>query len=188
MTTKKFKKQNRKYLSTETAAKVLCKSEGTLNNMRFYGTGPRYIKMPGLRGHVLYDIKDLIKWMDDHKVIPENEIQRMSKQEPDEQGSKIQGLPYNSDLTALAVELDLHTTERHLLYLLRSKMNGKQKSCWPSQKQLATEIGISERQVKRLIQSLTRKKIISIGKRKKNKKYKIHNQNEYQFIFPWNTE
>ena len=111
----------------------------------------------------------------------------MRKREPKEQGSQIQGLPYFSDLTALAVELGLLTSERHLLFLLRSKMNRKQKSCWPGQKQLAKELGKSERQVRRYLTKFEKMNIINISKKKKSRRYG-NNVSEYKFSYPWKVK
>ena len=41
------------------AAKVLGVKTGTIRGWRVRGTGPAYHKMPGLRGAVRYDIRDL---------------------------------------------------------------------------------------------------------------------------------
>jgi len=48
---------------TEAAAYIPC-GVSTLNKLRVSGGGPRYIK---LRGRVLYDERDLDKWIEDHK-------------------------------------------------------------------------------------------------------------------------
>lgn len=105
-----------------------------------------------------------------------------------ESQSKVTGLPHHSDVVNLALEVNLPSSEHLLLHVLRSRMSRKQKSCWPTQKELAKEMGISVRQVQRLIQSVKDKGIISVEKRKRNEKYKVHNQNEDRFIFPWNID
>lgn len=96
----------------------------------------------------------------------------------------IQGLPYTSDILDLAIEHNFTTSERLLLILLRTKMN-KQKTCWPSQIRLADEMGVSERQVRRLIKGMEILGVISVNKRKMNRKFGNY-LNEYRFIFPWN--
>lgn len=49
-------------LDTKSTAEVLSIAEGTLENWRTKGIGPRFIKTPGRRGKVLYDQSDLEAW------------------------------------------------------------------------------------------------------------------------------
>ena len=49
-------------LDTKSTAEVLNLAEGTLENWRTKGIGPRFIKTPGRRGKVLYDPSDLEVW------------------------------------------------------------------------------------------------------------------------------
>ena len=49
-------------LDTKSTAEVLSIAEGTLENWRTKGIGPRCIKTPGRRGKVLYDQSDLEAW------------------------------------------------------------------------------------------------------------------------------
>ena len=49
-------------LDTKLTAEVLSIAEGTLENWRTKGIGPRFIKTPGRRGKVLYDPSDLEAW------------------------------------------------------------------------------------------------------------------------------
>ena len=51
-------------LDTKATAPRLGVSPGTLENWRVRGTGPRFIKTPGLRGKVLYDPTDIEAWKD----------------------------------------------------------------------------------------------------------------------------
>jgi predicted DNA-binding transcriptional regulator AlpA len=51
-------------LRVKEAAAYIPMAEGTLNNLRVSGGGPRFIKI-GKR--ILYDQRDLDKWIEDHK-------------------------------------------------------------------------------------------------------------------------
>jgi len=100
------------------------------------------------------------------------------------QGSKIPGVPYSSDITGIAIHCDLPTSERFLLHLLRSRISEKRKSCWPGQKLLAEEMGLSRRQIARLMENLKRRGIIAVSLRKSSRRHGNHS-NEYRFNFPW---
>ena len=49
-------------LDTKQAAPFAGHAEGTLENWRTRGIGPKFIKMPGRRGKVLYDPDDIEAW------------------------------------------------------------------------------------------------------------------------------
>ena len=49
-------------LDTKQTSHQLNIAEGTLENWRTKGLGPRFIKTPGRRGKVLYDPVDLAAW------------------------------------------------------------------------------------------------------------------------------
>lgn len=53
----------RRYLRTDEAAAYCGYSAATLETYRIRGGGPQFIKRPGRRGAVLYDIRDLDAWM-----------------------------------------------------------------------------------------------------------------------------
>jgi len=110
----------------------------------------------------------------------------MPKPKKNKQGSKIRGLPYTSDITEISIKLGLLSSERLLLHSLRAKMNKKQrdKVAFPMQVTLGREMGLSERQVRRLIDSLVEYELISMKKRNIGKRYG-NNLNEYRFNFPW---
>lgn len=59
----------KKFLKTKEAAKILRLAEGTLANMRSNNRGPPYIKVGGA---ILYDAADLLDYMRNHKIDPEN--------------------------------------------------------------------------------------------------------------------
>ncbi len=59
----------KRFVNAETAGKLLGKTAGTLANDRFFDRGLPYIKA---RGRILYDLKDLQKYLDDCKVYPQN--------------------------------------------------------------------------------------------------------------------
>ena len=59
----------KKFVNTELAAKALGLSPGTLHNHRYNGTGLPYVKF-GSR--ILYDVADILKYLEDHKVYPAN--------------------------------------------------------------------------------------------------------------------
>ena len=67
------KLSNKRYVNTVVAAKILCKSPGTLAQERYLNYGPKYIKLPGKTGKVLYDVLDLHEYLASHKVQPANE-------------------------------------------------------------------------------------------------------------------
>lgn len=51
-------------LTTPEAAEFLRLSPRTLERMRVQGTGPRFLKLgPGLRARVVYDLEDLLAWL-----------------------------------------------------------------------------------------------------------------------------
>ena len=55
----------RTYLNTEEAAKIVRLSPRTLERLRTYGTGPRYLKPgKGVRSRVLYRLQDLEAWVE----------------------------------------------------------------------------------------------------------------------------
>ena len=58
-------------LTTPAAAMILGIRPGTLYNWRADNKGPKYFKAGG---KVLYDKKDLHKWIEDKKVDPENRL------------------------------------------------------------------------------------------------------------------
>jgi hypothetical protein len=58
--------QEKRYVTTAEASKILGLAKGTLSNMRIYGGGPNWVK---LKKAVFYDVQDLIKFMEEHKVI-----------------------------------------------------------------------------------------------------------------------
>lgn len=49
-------------LDTKLAAPCVGVSPGTLENWRTQGRGPKFIKSPGRRGKVLYDLADIEAW------------------------------------------------------------------------------------------------------------------------------
>lgn len=49
-------------LDTKAAAPRIGVSQGTLENWRVQGVGPKFIKTPGKRGKVLYDPTDIETW------------------------------------------------------------------------------------------------------------------------------
>jgi len=49
-------------LDTKAAAPRIGVSQGTLENWRVQGVGPKFIKTPGKRGKVLYDPSDIEVW------------------------------------------------------------------------------------------------------------------------------
>lgn len=52
-------------VDTETAARILGYSPGTLRNWRSYGTrGPRWLDA----GRIWYSIPDLLAWLDEHEA------------------------------------------------------------------------------------------------------------------------
>jgi hypothetical protein len=54
----------KRLLPVAEAAMYLSLSASTLNRLRVHGGGPRYAK---LAGRVLYDIRDLDRWIEDSK-------------------------------------------------------------------------------------------------------------------------
>ena len=51
-------------LSTRQAAALIGVGESTLEKMRVYGNGPKYVKLSKLpRGRVIYDLADVEKWL-----------------------------------------------------------------------------------------------------------------------------
>ena len=63
-----MKVENKRFVTVETAAKIVGKTPGTLNNDRFLHKGLPYIKNGGL---IRYELSDLIAYMQDHKIYPE---------------------------------------------------------------------------------------------------------------------
>jgi len=57
------------YVNTQAAAKLVGKTAGTLANARYLSQGLPYIKA---RGRVLYDVRDLQRYLEDCKIYPEN--------------------------------------------------------------------------------------------------------------------
>lgn len=55
-------------LIPQEVSKFVHKSVGTLANDRLYRRGLPYIK---LRGRILYDMADILKYLEDHKIRPE---------------------------------------------------------------------------------------------------------------------
>lgn len=53
-------------LTVKEAAAYLRYGKSTLDKLRVAGGGPRYAKPPGV-SKVLYDQRDLDKWIEDHK-------------------------------------------------------------------------------------------------------------------------
>jgi Helix-turn-helix domain len=102
--------------------------------------------------------------------------------------STVPGYPFPSDIADIAIALGLHSTERFFLYLIRGYINKKNLSCWPSQKRIALEMGITERHAIRVIKSLKEKGIISVGKRKARHKSGSKYNNRYRFVYPWKNE
>jgi hypothetical protein len=71
-------------LTVKQAAEYIPLAEGTLNAYRVSGGGPVYIK---LGGKILYDTRDLDKWIDGHKQIstsanPERKPRRKAAPSP----------------------------------------------------------------------------------------------------------
>lgn len=56
--------QTTKYLNTRMAAQYVGLSMATLEQKRFKGHGPSYVKLPGRQGRVLYRPEDLDQWME----------------------------------------------------------------------------------------------------------------------------
>ena len=54
-------------LTTKEVAILLRTSRGVLANWRCYGEGPPFIRT-GKRGKILYDARDLERWLECHKV------------------------------------------------------------------------------------------------------------------------
>jgi excisionase family DNA binding protein len=54
----------KRLLTVAEAATYLSLSASTLNKLRVSGGGPRYVK---LGGKILYDVRDLDQWIEDHK-------------------------------------------------------------------------------------------------------------------------
>jgi excisionase family DNA binding protein len=54
----------KRLLTVGEAATYLSLSASTLNRLRVSGGGPRYAK---LGGKILYDVRDLDQWIEDHK-------------------------------------------------------------------------------------------------------------------------
>jgi excisionase family DNA binding protein len=54
----------KRLLTVGEAATYLSLSASTLNKLRVSGGGPRYVKPCG---KILYDVKDLDQWIEDHK-------------------------------------------------------------------------------------------------------------------------
>lgn len=54
----------KRLLTVAEAATYLSLSANTLNKLRVHGGGPRYAK-PVVK--ILYDVRDLDKWIEDHK-------------------------------------------------------------------------------------------------------------------------
>lgn len=57
-----------RYLTEKEVARITGLSLSTLRNARFQGRGLPYVK---LGRSVRYDLKDVVKYMEDRKVIPE---------------------------------------------------------------------------------------------------------------------
>lgn len=60
-------KDQQRYLTPESTAKLVHRSAGTLANDRWSGRGLPYIKVGG---RILYDLKDIEKFMERHKIRP----------------------------------------------------------------------------------------------------------------------
>ena len=61
----------RRYVGTCDAAEVLGLAPGTLANWRYFGRGPKYVKLGRKRSsRVLYDLRDLFEYLDSKKVSP----------------------------------------------------------------------------------------------------------------------
>ena len=54
----------KRLLTVAEATTYLSLSASTLNKLRVSGGGPRYVK---LGGKILYDVRDLDQWIEDHK-------------------------------------------------------------------------------------------------------------------------
>ena len=112
----------------------------------------------------------------------------MAKKQEDKKslwGSKVQGLPFPSDIIQLGRVLELTTSERMFLVALRASMNDKNKSCWKSQQTLADEIGCGTRQVRRIINRLEGLEIITIEAQRKTNRRHGNNTYVYRFNYPW---
>lgn len=61
-------------LNTKDAAPRIGVSQGTLENWRCQGVGPKFIKTPGRRGKVLYDPADIQAWKAENRYQSTSEI------------------------------------------------------------------------------------------------------------------
>lgn len=61
-------------LDTAAAAPRIGVSPGTLENWRYKGWGPKFIKSHGLRGKVLYDPADIEAWKAENRFQSTSEI------------------------------------------------------------------------------------------------------------------
>jgi hypothetical protein len=96
----------------------------------------------------------------------------------------VPSLPFNSEIIKLGIKENLSTSEVLLLFVLRTKMNEKNKKCWPSQKTLAEQVRVTDKWIRSRIKKFKKMGILQVNKRKKRNRYG-NNSYEYRFVYPW---
>lgn len=109
--------------------------------------------------------------------------EQRSKQKSSRQERKINGFPFPSEIIELGIKRNLSTKEAYFLMILLNAMNEKNKTCWKSEKTLATEVRCGRATIERIRNSLEEKGIIEVGKKKKWRgRFAL---NEYKIVYPW---
>lgn len=105
-----------------------------------------------------------------------------TSEETERKKRRIEGLPYNSDIIELGIQLELTPYERFLLLVLRGSIHEENKICWKTELTLAKEMGCSRSTISRVLKRLRGKDIIAIDKKRKRMGFE---NNIYSFNFPW---
>jgi DNA-binding transcriptional ArsR family regulator len=98
-------------------------------------------------------------------------------------------LPTYPEIERIVRDRKLGFSSLAVLMNLKSRMNVKEKRffCWPSQKRIADDLGIAERQVRRILKRLQEAGLIRIEKRKGGKRFE-NNLCQYSFVCWWKNE
>jgi len=129
----------------------------------------------------------------------------MTKKKKKSQGSKIEGLPFASDICKLMADnkkkkddfkagrssdanflVDFKPIDGHLLHTLLSGMNSKNKSNWRNQQTLSDEMGCYRKSVIESVKRLIEMNLIEV--RKIGRKGGGYAGNSYKIIYPWKPD
>jgi DNA-binding MarR family transcriptional regulator len=92
--------------------------------------------------------------------------------------------PTDREILEKTKEMGFYTSTKVVLFCLRSRMNAKNRFvCWPSQKEIAEDAGITERQVRRSLNELREAGLIKIEGARFGK-----GPHRYSFVRWWENE